>query len=277
MMLVAATAIVAAAGHDQCTAVKPATSGHGNLVVPVVNVTSKEACCALCLKQAGCAGWTWGDTVVHGACFLRKPNTRWFSQPGAESGEVLGSPVPPPFAFSNTLGDHAVLQNPITIWGIGPPGATVATLVSGGAATPPVPSPPAPLSTTVGSDGIWRQAIPNLAESLVPVTISSTSGGNRTIALHDILIGKTILCSGQSNIDTIVTKNAFNATAEIAAAGGFPHVRIANTAHNNAWGGPLTDLPPLKLAWSAPVRACVPPPPTLSSLPFSKFTQQIFM
>ena len=244
--------------HDQCTAVKPATSGRGNLVVPVVNnVTSKESCCALCLKQAGCGGWTWGDTVVHGACFLRKPNTRWFSQSGAESGEALGPPALPPFAFSNTLGDHAVLQNPITIWGIGSPGATVATVVSGGAATPSAPpSPPAPLSATVGPDGIWRQAIPNLAESLVPVTILSTTGGNRTIALHDILVGKTILCSGQSNIDTIVTKNAFNATAEIAAAGNFPHVRIMDTSHTNAWAGPLTDLPQPRLGWT---------PPTLSN------------
>ena len=102
----------------------------------------------------------------------------------------------------------------------------------------------------VGADGVWRQRL-RLAESLEPVTISSTSGGE-TVALRDILVGKTILCSGQSNIDTIVTKNAFNASAEIAAAAGFPHVRIANTAHTNAWGGPLTDLPPLKLTWTRP-------------------------
>lgn len=245
---------------DQCTAVKSATSGRGNLVVPVVNnVTSKQACCALCLKQAGCGGWTWGDTVVHGSCFLRKPNTEWYAQTGAESGEALGPPAPPPFAFSNTLGDHAVLQNPITIWGIGTPGATVTTAVSGGVVTTPAPSPPpAALSTTVGPDGIWRQAIPNLSESLVPVSILSTTGGNRTIALHDVLIGKTILCSGQSNIDTIITKNAFNATAEIAAAGNFPHVRIAGTAHHNAWAGPLTDLPELKLAWTPPTSDNIP-------------------
>ena len=33
----------------------------------------------------------------------------------------------------------------------------------------------------------------------------------------DILFGKTILCSGQSNIDTIILPHAFNASAEIAA------------------------------------------------------------
>jgi hypothetical protein len=27
-------------------------------------------------------------------------------------------------------------------------------------------------------------------------------------------------------------------------------VRIADVAHTSAWGGPLTDLPPLKLAWT---------------------------
>jgi hypothetical protein len=154
------------------------------------------------------------------------------------------------FAFSNTLGDHAVLQSPVTVWGTGAPGSTVTTIVSGGA------SPFPPLSTTVGSNGIWRQAL-SLADSLSPVTISSTSRGT-TIELKDILVGKVILCSGQSNIDTIVTKNAFNASAEIAAAGGFPHIRIMNTAHTQAWGGPLLDLPPVKQPWAAPSPINIP-------------------
>ena len=90
-----------------------------------------------------------------------------------------------------------------------------------------------------------------MAEGLEPSTITSSSDGV-SIQLHDILVGKTVLCSGQSNIQTIVVSKAFNATAEIAAAGAFPHVRIANTAKMNAWGGPLTDLPPMQLRWTKP-------------------------
>eukprot|EP01051_Picozoa_sp_SAG22_P031948 SAG22_NODE_13214_length_414_cov_1.028571_1_plen_96_part_10 len=70
---------------------------------------------------------------------------------------------PATFAFSNTLGDSAVLQNPITIWGTGTPHSTVATVAVGGAQA----------STKVGADGVWRQPL-RLAESLEPVTISST-------------------------------------------------------------------------------------------------------
>ena len=35
-----------------------------------------------------------------------------------------------PFTISNTLGDHAVLQNPIIIWGTGVPGETISTTVA---------------------------------------------------------------------------------------------------------------------------------------------------
>ena len=167
------------ADDDQCAAgsLKPATSGRGNLVVPVINnVTSKEGCCAMCLKQPGCGGWTWGDTVVHGSCFLRLSNTAWYSQDGAVSGEATGPPAPPPFAFSNTLGDHAVLQNPIVIWGVGSPGLTVATVVSSSGWTKKGVA-------TIGANGIWRQVVPHLPESLAPVTVVSTSGG-KAIALR---------------------------------------------------------------------------------------------
>jgi hypothetical protein len=58
----------------------------------------------------------------------------------------------------------------------------------------------------VGADGVWRQRL-RLAESLAPVTISSTSGGE-TIALRDILVGKTILCSGQSSRGPIMSLRA---------------------------------------------------------------------
>ena len=75
-------------------------------------VVSKEACCAICANTSGCAGWTWGDTVVHGDCFLRKAGTQWYKQSGAWSGVGLNWPTEHYvlFAFSNTLGDSAVLE-----------------------------------------------------------------------------------------------------------------------------------------------------------------------
>ena len=45
---------------------------------------------------------------------------------------------------------------------------------------------------------------------------------------------------------------AFNATREVAACAAFTHVRTMRTAHEQAWGGALQDLPPPMQPWAAP-------------------------
>ena len=165
------------------------------------------------------------------------------------------------FGFSRTLGDHAVVQNPVTVWGTGEPGTTVTTAVSGG---PRTSSQLKGLQAKVGKDGIWRQALPTLAEGIVPYKITSESAGV-SIVLGDILVGKTILCSGQSNVELVSVDKAFNATEELAACGRFPYVRLANVKNNQTWGGPLVDLAePLALPWTAPTS---PTPTTELSQP----------
>ena len=94
-----------------------------------------------------------------------------------------------PFAFSATLGDHAVLQNPIVLWGSGTPNSCVAVTVTGGAAQ-------VDLNTTVGPDGIWRQPLAAMDEGFTAYTISARSGAANAV-LKDVLVGKTFLCSGQ--------------------------------------------------------------------------------
>jgi sialate O-acetylesterase len=167
-----------------------------------------------------------------------------------------------PFAFSKTLGDHAVLQNPIVIWGTGAPGSEVTTVVnaSAGAAAATAPgaaaAPGTSLETKVGADGIWRQPLGAMATGLAAYTITSTitsrtSSGDldadadtdAPIVLKDVLVGVTFLCSGQSNIDLVSVAKALNATAELAACEtGWPHVRLLKTAGAASWGGPQPDL-----------------------------------
>ena len=66
-----------------------------------------------------------------------------------------------PFAFSNTLSNDAVLQQPVTIWGTGTPGGVVTTTVTVALAIVDGHrkrgSPPS--LAKIGVDGIWRQAI----------------------------------------------------------------------------------------------------------------------
>ena len=148
-----------------------------------------------------------------------------------------------PFAFSNTLSDHAVLQNPIIIFGTGAAGSTVVTTVTS--------APSVTLNATVGDDGIWRQQLPVMAEGTAAFNVTSRSRGT-SIVLHDLLCGRTILCSGQSNIDTVTVSKALNATAELAACADWPYVRFMKTARVNAWDGPQTELPTPAISWSVP-------------------------
>jgi sialate O-acetylesterase len=147
---------------------------------------------------------------------------------------------PQPFAFSNTIGSHAVIEMPLNLWGTGTAGAPVEVNWGGKTA-----------STTVAADGLWRLVISDLKESMAPIKINAVSSGT-TITLLDILVGKVILCSGQSNVDLVSVSRAFNASAEVAAAAIFPNIRIARTQRHNTWSGPLTDVLPLQQKWAAP-------------------------
>jgi len=105
-----------------------------------------------------------------------------------------------PFTLSKTLGDHAVLQNPAVLHGSGTAGATVTTsattAATAEATTASERAPLTQLTTTVGADGIWRQPLPTMPEGFTPHSFNITSAGS-SLALSDILFGKTLLCSGE--------------------------------------------------------------------------------
>jgi sialate O-acetylesterase len=108
-------------------------------------------------------------------------------------------------------------------WGTS--GADVAVSVTPGAT--------GTMHTTVAGTGIWKQALPAMASGFTEYNVSAVSGG-QTVTLTRVLFGKSIMCSGQSNIATISVKNALNATAEIAAAPAFTHVRLLLVAHDSS-------------------------------------------
>jgi hypothetical protein len=43
---------------------------------------------------------------------------------------------------------------------------------------------------------VWRQALPEAAESTVPTTLSFKGSRGSTVQLRDVLIGDVFLCSG---------------------------------------------------------------------------------
>lgn len=98
--------------------------------------------------------------------------------------------------FSNTLGDHMVLQRDVdtaTIWGSAAPSAQISTTFNG-----------QKYSTTAGSDGVWRQVLPSTPAG-GPYTITSTASTGGTLSLSDVLFGDVYLCGGQSNMEVRTT------------------------------------------------------------------------
>jgi hypothetical protein len=57
----------------------------------------------------------------------------------------------------------------------------------------------AEMKTKVDAGGIWRQNIPELQESFESFNVTSvaSSATGNSISLQDLLVGKTILCSGE--------------------------------------------------------------------------------
>lgn len=130
--------------------------------------------------------------------------------------------------LSNVFGSNMVLQHsrPAPLWGWAAPSATV-TVMFGGKA----------LHATAGADGLWRAVLPPQAPSLTPHTIGVASGSS-AVKLTNVEFGEVILCSGQSNMEFVLS-SAANATAEIAAADGYPHIRVVDGPQQNTDRLPL--------------------------------------
>jgi sialate O-acetylesterase len=94
--------------------------------------------------------------------------------------------APTAFALSSTLGDHMTLQRdvPATVWGYAASGTSVKTTFAGNSYT-----------TSAGSDGIWRQALPATAANKVGQTISFAASTGEAAALNDVVFGDVYICS----------------------------------------------------------------------------------
>lgn len=136
------------------------------------------------------------------------------------------------------------------IWGFGTVGQAVSVTTTTAAGATPV-------NTTVAADGTWQVALAPVKASVESITVIATSGTN-SITLKDVLYGDVWFCSGQSNMQFTVDQG-FNASAEVAAAVNFPHIRLF-TAGEVPSLTPLTELAATKgvaQPWSVATPASV--------------------
>lgn len=120
----------------------------------------------------------------------------------------------------NILAGHMVLQQKqaVPIWGKADPGERVTVLFSGQEAT-----------TLADASGQWKVSLKPMKANANPANMTIT--GNNTITLTDILIGEVWLCSGQSNMDLMMSQLKAD----------------KNPANDNPLGGPDENDPQLRL------------------------------
>ena len=137
---------------------------------------------------------------------------------------------------SRTIGDHMVLQRntPAVIWGFDLPMQRVSTTFLDKTYT-----------TVAGADGIWRQALPPMAEGgPYSIQVMSDTGA---VNISDVLFGDVFVCGGQSNMLFSVPA-AFNATAEIKNSD-YPQIRLFTVGMGTQSDVPLADLHTVEQPW----------------------------
>jgi len=149
---------------------------------------------------------------------------------------------------SNTLGSNMVLQRePVQakVWGWAAAGIEVYVDFNS-----------KQLNTTAAKDGSWIVTLPaTKAGGPYSIVVSSSDGGK--IMLSNVLFGEVWLCGGQSNMQFTVPQ-AFNATAEVAAANNYPNIRVMSVGTSHYSSTPLDQLyQNPQLIWSVASSASV--------------------
>ena len=239
------------------------TSGHGNSLGPNINnVASKEDCCALCANNSACGGWTWGDTVVHGVCFLRKPGTHWYPQAGAWSGDLGRPPAPPPppahVTVSSVFSSSMVIQRdrPAAIWGwTAQPGDSVTVSLRGEQYHTQSAS-----SSSAPAGALWKVALPAMPASATALTINITCGAcssDAPLSLQNVLVGDVHLCSGQSNMDFQVQESFNGTTSELTKADAYASRPIRILKFQGQGSGQPVEQPGFRGSWSVVNRGSI--------------------
>jgi sialate O-acetylesterase len=106
-----------------------------------------------------------------------------------------------------TFQDHAVIQRdqPIPVWGLTAPGATVDVSLGGQSA-----------QTTADATGHWSASLPAMAAG-GPYALSATSSSGQSQTVSDVMLGDVYLCSGQSNME-LPLRLATNYDGELRSA-----------------------------------------------------------
>jgi sialate O-acetylesterase len=118
-------------------------------------------------------------------------------------------------------------EQPVRIWGWAKPGEAVSVGFQGKT-----------YRVTTGADGQWRVSLPTMkAGGPYEMTIDASNH----LVVKDILLGDVWLCSGQSNMETPMSRVRDKYPQEIAQANN-PRIRQYEVPLTYAFSGPKADL-----------------------------------
>jgi len=151
--------------------------------------------------------------------------------------------APPHNSFlSATLGSNMVLQRApqqALVWGFAASGTVVTTTMDG----------KTKLTTTAGTDGIWRQKLPPQPASDKAHYFAFTSSAGQSAEMLNVLFGDVYLCGGQSNMQ-FAMPNIANASREVSRADKYPSIRLFTVGQGTRSTTPLDDLQTIEEQWS---------------------------
>ena len=130
-----------------------------------------------------------------------------------------------------------VLQQgiPVPIWGSASSGSTITVCFAG-----------QQVSVTADADGRWLVRLAPLTANAAPAVLEVISSDGSKITLTDILVGEVWVCSGQSNMEWLLT-GTLNGGEEVMRAH-FPDIRLF-TVPQRPSGTPQAEI--AGAAWSA--------------------------
>lgn len=129
-------------------------------------------------------------------------------------------------ALARPFGSRMVLpmERPVPVWGRAEPGEKVRVSFGGNE-----------VSGIAGADGGWRVMMPAMAASADGRRMTIRTEGGDEVAVDDVLVGRVLLCSGQSNMDFPLNR-AIGGREEAAQAGKHTGIRLMNLT-----GAPTSD------------------------------------
>lgn len=147
-------------------------------------------------------------------------------------------------SFSNALGDEMVLQRSpakARVWGTCTADNNPCTV------DVEIEGYPSKFAATIDANNNFEVYLPAVPAG-GPYNITATDNEGATVSLQRVLFGDVYVCSGQSNMEMVVSQT-FNASEAIENAENFPNIRLFTVGQGTTSTTPLSEFNTIEQPW----------------------------